>query len=338
MKREANVRRSRGKDNGSPPPEFRQQQAPEPAVRARVTRALAFTRASVYLSRMLAARAPSVPASCCRTLMPLLPFTVHERHGYRYIAEGPVTDRPPVVLLHGMLGDLSNWTHSIHTLVAHQYQVFAPVLPVYDLPLKQTSVPGLVTYVRGFVEALSLDPPVLVGNSLGGHVALLYALAYPEALPALVLSGASGIYEVNIGTTTPRRQDREYIRERAAVTFYDPAHATDELVEEMHGIVNDRARALRLIKMARSAKSETIVDRLDAIDTPTLLVWGRDDAITPPDVGKEFLARMDNARLEFIDACGHAPMIEHPERFNVLMLEFLQEVIGARTYESESAS
>lgn len=270
--------------------------------------------------------------------MSRLSFTVHEGHGYRYVAEGPASERPPVVLLHGMLGDLSNWVDTIEALVANDYRVLAPELPVYNLPLKQTSVPGLVRYVRRFVEALELAPPVLVGNSLGGHIALLYALDYPEGLPALVLSGASGIYEVNIGTSTPRRQDREYIRERAAVTFYDPVHATDELVEEMHGIVNDRARALRLIKMARSAKSESIVDRLDGIEAPTLLVWGRDDNITPPDVAEEFLARLRNAQLAFIDECGHAPMIEHPEAFNHLMLDFLREVIGAPSYESEPAS
>lgn len=255
-------------------------------------------------------------------------YTIKDSEPYRYIDEGPTTDLPPVVLLHGMLGDLSNWTSTIRALSENGYRALVPVLPVYELPLKKTSVNGLVDYLHGFRQALGLGEVILVGNSLGGHIALLYAIAHPEAVPALVLSGASGIYEVNIGTTTPRRQDRDFIRDRAAVTFYSPEHVTDELVEDMYEIVNDRSRALRLIKMARSAKAETVIEHLDQIHAPTLLVWGRDDEITPPKVAHEFLERMTNAELAFIDQCGHAPMIEHPDDFNRLMIGFLRETIG----------
>lgn len=109
------------------------------------------------------------------------------------------------------------------------------------------------------------------------------------------------------------------------MTFYDPAHATEELVDEMLEIVNDRPRAFRLLKIARSADEETVTERLSRLDMPSLLVWGRNDIVTPPEVGEEFRDRMPNARLEFIDKCGHAPMIEHPDTFNALTLEFLEE-------------
>lgn len=259
--------------------------------------------------------------------MPELPYSLLTHESFTYIEDGREAGIPPILLLHGMLGDVGNWASTVRALASDGYHAIAPVLPVYDLPLRQTSVSGLVAYVREFVEALGLQSPVLVGNSLGGHIALLYALAYPDDVPALVLSGASGIYEVSIGTTTPRRQDREYIRERAAFTFYDPQHATDELVEEMYEIVNDRGRAMRLIKMARATKAEALTDRLPHVSAPTLLVWGRDDQITPPDVAQEFEARLPNARLAFIDACGHAPMIEHPDQFNERTLHFLSTVL-----------
>lgn len=175
---------------------------------------------------------------------------------------------------------------------------------------------------------MELGPSVLVGNSLGGHIALMYSLRHPDDVTALVLSGASGIYEVTMGSSMFRRQDRDFIRERTEITFYDPVHATDELVDEMFEIVNDRPRAVRLIKIARSAEKETVTERLFELDMPTLLIWGRDDVITPPDVAEEFRDRLPDAELHFIDRCGHAPMIEHPHAFNALTVDFLKQQFG----------
>ena len=255
------------------------------------------------------------------------PFPIRETESFRYNEEGP-TDSPipPVVLLHGMLGDLSNWVDTVESLSENGYRVLAPILPVYDFPLSETGVPRLTEYVRAFMETLELDSAVLVGNSLGGHVALLHALNHPGTVHALVLSGSSGVYETTMGSSFFRRQDREFIKERTEMTFYDPAHATEELVDEMVEIVNDRPRAFRLLKFARSADEETVTEQLSQLDMPSLLVWGRNDVVTPPEVAEEFRDRMPNARLEFIDECGHAPMIEHPDTFSALTLDFLEEL------------
>lgn len=264
------------------------------------------------------------------------PYSVHEAEGFHFIDEGPSQAQPPIVLLHGMLGDLSNWTDTVHALTAHNCRVLVPILPVYELPLKRTSVPGLTQYVREFLEVVAPTPSVLIGNSLGGHIALLYALRYSGDVAALVLSGASGIYEVSMGTSTMRRQDRDFIRERTELTFYDPVHATDELVDEMLEIVNDRPRAVRLIKMARSAEKETVTDQLSDLEMPTLLIWGKNDVITPPDVAEEFRDRIPNAELHFIAQCGHAPMIEHPHQFNTLTIDFLKHHFGVAELASSS--
>lgn len=246
--------------------------------------------------------------------------------GYEYIDEGPRSAFPPVVLLHGMLGDLDNWSDTIQSLSGSGYRVIAPVLPVYEMSLKKTSVPGLVSHLRSFLDHIGIEQPVLVGNSLGGHIALLYTYRYTESVVALILAGASGIYEINVGTSTPRRHDREFIRERTELTFYDPVHATDELVDEMYDLVNDRKRVLRLIRMARSAESEIVTEKLSTIDIPTLLVWGKNDEITPPEVAREFQERLPDAVLHFIERCGHAPMIERPAEFNSVTLAFLKEL------------
>ena len=267
-----------------------------------------------------------------------LTYTIHEAYGYRYLDEGPTTDLPPVVLLHGLLGEVTNWTATVGALAAQGYRVLVPVLPIYDLPDNQSNMQGLVEHVRGYVETLHLAPVALAGNSLGGHIALLCALHYPESVAALILSGSSGIFEVETGTTTFRRRDRNFIRERAALTFYDPVHVTDELVEKSYDLANDRNRALRLLKLARSLQSETISDQLSQIDVPTQLIWGRNDRLTPPNVAEVFLQRLPRAELHFIDRCGHAPMIEHPDTFNRLALAFLHKTIGTPTLASSGST
>lgn len=251
---------------------------------------------------------------------------VREQGEFRFVDEGPPSSESvPVLLLHGMLGQIENWTGAAQHLAERGHRVLIPFLPVYDMPLKHTSVRGLVDYVTSFMAELGLERCVVGGNSLGGHVALLYALEHPEKVAALVLSGASGIYELELGSSTPRRRDREFIRERAALTFYDPVHATDELVDSMYNLLGDRSRVARLIKMARSTKAETLTHRLNEVVQPTLLVWGRDDRITPPDVAYQFRDRIPHTRLHLIDNCGHAPMMEHPGEFNRVMAEFIDE-------------
>jgi len=257
-----------------------------------------------------------------------LTYPILEAYGYRYLDAGPATDLPPIVLLHGLLGEVSNWMPTIEALAAHHYRVITPVIPLDNLPLNQTNMQGVVEYVRAFTEALRLGPMVLAGNSMGGQVALLYALNHPESVVALILSGSSGIYEVETGTTTFRRQDRDFIRERAALTFYDPVHVTDELVEKSYNLANDRNRALRILKLARSSQRESLNDQLGQIVVPTELIWGRDDRITPPDVAVAFQRSLPNADLHFIDRCGHAPMLERPTPFNQLTLAFLRKIIG----------
>ncbi|MFT5143890.1 MAG: 2-hydroxy-6-oxonona-2,4-dienedioate hydrolase [Rhodothermales bacterium] len=253
-------------------------------------------------------------------------YTIHSKEGYRFADEGPGPGRGkgPVLLLHGMLGEVSNWTHTIRHLEEDGYRVLVPVLPVYAMPTSKSNVPGLVDYVVGFLDALGVPSATFVGNSLGGHIAIKLALGYPERVHALVLSGASGLYELDMGQSSLRRKDREYLRERAAVTFYEPRHVTEEMVDDVYRIVNDRARALRLIRVARSVKAENVRDDLHTIGVPTLLVWGREDEITPPDVGLTFEKLIPASELHWIDACGHAPMLERPAQFNEIILDFLR--------------
>ncbi len=230
-----------------------------------------------------------------------------------------------LLLLHGLFGALSNF-EGILNHFSSNYNVVVPILPIFELPIRKVSVTGLVNYVAEFVDHKDYDSVHLLGNSLGGHIALLYVLAHPEKVKSITLTGSSGLFESAMGTSFPKRGDYEFIRKKTAETFYDPGVATKELVDEVYDIVNDRNKAIRVIATAKSAVRHNLGDKLHQIDAPTLLVWGRDDQITPAFVGEKFHELIENSRLIYIDQCGHAPMMEHPEQFNEYLENFLQEV------------
>ncbi len=263
-------------------------------------------------------------------------FQFSQLESYKFVDTGGDPEQIPIVLLHGLLGNPEGWADTVDALAAHDYRVIVPLIPIDRMPLAQANVTGIVRYVRQFTNTLELETAVLVGNSLGGQIALHYVLLYPESVVGLILSGSSGVYEMEVGKTTFRRRDRSYIRTKAEKSFYDPVHVTDELVESLYKLANDRARALRIVRIARSSITECLTDRLESIDVPTALIWGTDDQITPPDVAITFKSSMPCAELHFIERCGHAPMMERPDIFNELSLDFLQRVVGATALPAPS--
>lgn len=246
-----------------------------------------------------------------------------EEKGFRYIESGTPGDT--LMLLHGLFGALSNFEGIINRF-ADKYNVVVPILPIYEMPIFEVSVMGLVEHVTKFVEFKGYQKVHLLGNSLGGHVAQLYALAHPEHVASLTLTGSSGLFESAFGNAFPKRGDYEYIKKKTADTFYDPQTASKELVDEVFGIVNDRNKAIRVVATAKSAVRHNLGDKLHGIKAPTLLIWGKQDNVTPPFVGEKFHELIENSRLFFLDQCGHAPMMEKPEAFNDLLDQFLAEV------------
>ena len=249
-------------------------------------------------------------------------FVLKEENGFSYIDEG---EGEVLLLLHGLMGALSNWSKVIEDF-SKEYRVIVPVLPVYDLPLLTTGVKTLTKYVHKFIRYKQLNNVILLGNSLGGHVALVYVLAHPAFVKAMILSGSSGLYENAFGGSFPRRGSRDFIKEKVEYTFYDPAVATDEMVDDVFRIINDRHSVIRILAMAKSAIRHNMKDDLHKIKVPVGLIWGRDDKITPPEVAVEFNEEIPNSELHWIDKCGHAAMMERPEEFNKLVKVFLDKL------------
>lgn len=240
---------------------------------------------------------------------------------FKYVEEGV---GEPLILLHGLFGALSNFK-DLFDYFKTTHRVLIPMLPLYDLSLLETSVSGLQKHVAKFIEAMGLQKFHLLGNSLGGHIALVYTLKNKEKVHTLTLTGSSGLFENGMGETYPKRGDYEFIRNKTALTFYDPNVATKELVDEVYEIVNNRIKALKIISLAKSAIRHNLGEELNEIKSPTCLVWGKNDTITPPMVAHEFNKLLPNSELHWIDKCGHAPMMEVPAEFNAILGKFLSE-------------
>jgi pimeloyl-ACP methyl ester carboxylesterase len=157
-------------------------------------------------------------------------------------------------------------------------------------------------------------------------VGLVYTLKHPTFVHSMMLTGSSGLYEEGMGGSYPKRENYEYIKEKVAYTFYDPAFATTELVDEVFEVVNNRSKVIRILSMAKSAMRHNLRNEIPAIKIPVILIWGNQDNITPVAVAEEFNQLLPNSTLHFIDKCGHAAMMERPEDFNVLLSEFLTQV------------
>jgi pimeloyl-ACP methyl ester carboxylesterase len=226
------------------------------------------------------------------------------------------------MLLHGLFGALSNFKDLIEYF-RKNYKVVVPLLPLFELDIFHTTVGGLAKHVHRFIEARGYTNVNLLGNSLGGHVALVHTLKHPEKIKTLTLTGSSGLFENGMGDSYPKRGDREYIRKKSQLTFYDPAMATEELVNEVFEITNNRIKVIKIIALAKSAIRNNLNNELSRIKQPTCLIWGNNDTITPPFVAKEFQKLIPNSELHFIDKCGHAPMMEVPQEFNIILSDFL---------------
>lgn len=248
-------------------------------------------------------------------------FVLKQERGFKYIEEG---EGEVLLLLHGLMGGLSNWEEVI-TFFSKKYRVILPMLPVYELPVLTTGVKTLSKFLRKFIKYKKLENVTLLGNSLGGHVGLIYCLAHQDNVKALVLAGSSGLYENAFGGSFPRRENYEFVKERVQYTFYDPATATPELIDEVYKLVNDRHSVIRLLAMAKSAIRHNMKKDLHKIRIPVALIWGRNDKITPPEVADEFHELLPDSELHWIDKCGHAPMMEHADEFNRVLKEFLDK-------------
>ena len=229
---------------------------------------------------------------------------------YNYIEKG---EGQVIILLHGLMGGLSNFRDVLDFFSSKGYKVIIPELPIYNLPLKETTVTAFSDFLEEFIQYKNLNNVILLGNSLGGHIGLIFSNNNPNLVKSLVLTGSSGLYENSMGESYPKRENYEYIKKKTEEVFFNPMVATKEIVDEVYETVNNRDKLVRTLAIAKSAIRHNMSKELPNILTPTLLIWGENDLVTPPEVATEFKSLLPNSYLKWIKKCGHAPMMEYPK-------------------------
>ena len=249
-------------------------------------------------------------------------FKTKKEKKYNFIEEGT---GHPLLLLHGLMGGLSNFDNMVAFFSSRGYKVFVPELPIYDLPVLNTNLNAIAKFVAKFIEDEVHEPVTLVGNSMGGHVGLILTITRPELVKNLVLTGSSGLYERTFGDSFPRKSDRSYIKKKTQEVFYDPEVATEELVDEVFAVVNDRMKGIKTVMLARSAIKHNMLEDLPKITCPTCIIWGKQDNVTPPEVATDMHKFIPHSDLFWIDKCGHAAMMEKPDEFNTILYDWLKD-------------
>ncbi len=248
--------------------------------------------------------------------------SLKKEKNYSYIEAGEGT---PIIVLHGLMGGLSNFDSVIEYFSQKGYTVVIPELPIYSMSLLKTNVKSFAKYLHNFIEFKGYDEVILLGNSLGGHIGLYHTKLYPEKVKGLIITGSSGLYESAMGGGYTKRSDYEVIKKKAQDVFYDPAIATKEIVDEVYATVNDRNKLVKTLAIAKSAIRHNMAKDLPKMHVPTCIIWGKNDNVTPPEVAVEFDSLLPDSELYWVDKCGHAAMMEHPEEFNQIMDTWLQK-------------
>lgn len=237
-----------------------------------------------------------------------------------------IGDGPAIVLLHGLFGNLGMWRSTIEAL-KKDFRVVVPRLPIFDLPIQHTNVKYLARVLHEFIEWHKLSNVTLVGHALGGQVALLYTAQHPANVQTIVLTASAGLLENYpfAGGPTSGLNDLEVVQEQVEAAFYEPSKTPVELVNDVFSTVRNIPKRLTLDTLSRSSRQSNVASLLNRLDHCTLLVWGVDDRITPPEVALHFHDFLLNSEIRFIEKCGHVPMVEQPATFNRHVLEFVKK-------------
>jgi len=246
---------------------------------------------------------------------------IKEEGNFKWIEEG--NGKQPIILLHGLMGGIENFGEMVG-FISVEHKVYGLDLKLFEGSVLKVSVKSLSDYLYKFMKHLNIKNAVLIGNSMGGHIGLIFAKEHPEMVDGLILTGSSGLYENAMGDSFPRRGDKDYIRKKTEEVFYDPKVATDELVDNVFAIANNRISTLKLLGYARSAIRHNMAEDLPNFTMPVCLIWGEHDKVTPPKVAHEFHSLLPNSELHWVPLCGHAPMWEHPKEFSAIVLQWLK--------------
>lgn len=232
----------------------------------------------------------------------------------------------PVVFLHGLVGLNEHWEDVVRRTRQGNRCIMLE-LPLLDLRGDDCSIQGVTDLTARFIDQhFAGEPVTLVGNSFGGHVALRMAIERPDLVRALVLAGSSGLIEKSMVREVQIRPSREWLSEKIGELFFDRSKMREADLDRAHAELSRRGGARAMVKLSRSARRNHLGEKIGRITAPTLLIWGRQDIVTPPEAAEGFRSAIPDSKLVWFERCGHAPMIECPEQFAAALVEFIKEL------------
>ncbi|MGD2253395.1 MAG: alpha/beta fold hydrolase [Anaerolineales bacterium] len=276
----------------------------------------------------------------------------------RYVRVGDVNTRywsmgeqgSNLIMIHGLGGFAETWVENVEAL-AQRHRVYALDLVGFgrsDKPSISYSIDNLAMFLRDFMVTQEIETATLMGNSMGGAVALQFTLLYPEQVEALVLVSSAGfgsgvplmlrVAALPVVGELLLRPTRRAAKRIMKGILYDPDRIPDSILDvgfEMFSTPPARKAILRTMRSMIQGHAgdmqayASLQEALSRIDAPTLIVWGSDDNVLPVEQAHVADQTLPNTTLQVYDCCGHMPQVERAEEFNALVLDFVAKLEGS---------
>jgi 2-hydroxy-6-oxonona-2,4-dienedioate hydrolase len=234
-----------------------------------------------------------------------------------------------VVLLPGLFAGDWLWQAQVPFLRASHRRVLVFSDAMIKIRSKISGMDELCNMVQRTILDNAPGPYLIIGNSMGGLVSLMLACRMPDQVAGVVASGVPGLGgDTNLGLGTKNIISREYAVKVARRVFFDQSRVVESEIDRVFGEIASRHSLLQAARLLRAVRNLNVNSVLDRLRHRTLLVWGREDEVTPPGPWSE--AATQHAALEFhsVAGCGHCPMIEGASEFNELIRVFMDEVLS----------
>jgi 2-hydroxy-6-oxonona-2,4-dienedioate hydrolase len=238
---------------------------------------------------------------------------------------------PTVILLHGLGGSTQNWMFTIGAL-AEKYHVIAPDQIGFgksDKPLINYRIRTYVDFLDEFWKQLNIEHATLLGNSMGGWIAAAYAVAFPARVDRLILVDSTGypppagfdkqsLYALNPTT-------KEGMKAMAQKVFFNKNFSSDAVVDQIlaQRLAAGDGYTINMLIESVIRNEDFLDSRIQSIKQPSLIIWGREDRLTPLSDGERFKRDIANSTLVVLDQCGHFPQVEKAAEFNAAVMKFL---------------
>ncbi len=245
--------------------------------------------------------------------------------GHAWAECGPANG-PVILFAHGLMGNLYNCADFFAYFAQKGYRMIMPFLPMYDLPLSQTSVTALGHYLNQFVNDLKLEQVLVTANSTGGSASISWGSTQPPKLRGLVLIGSSGVSGKPLQQITIRRNDWQFMYENMQSITINKESVLPEMIDDVFEATRDREVAIRVVRLAKSVVTEHMHQEATKVTCPTLICWGDSDIVTPPEDALEIHRLIPHSELVWFTSCGHLPQMEQPEQFCAVLDNFLSKL------------